>query len=70
MAHIRHKWSKAKGGHTCSVCGLFKFRYSEKLLMAITNSSPYNHYKYIQHTGYLLPNNGDMITELPSCTKA
>lgn len=67
MKHIRHKWDKVKGGHRCNICELFKFKYSEKILMAISDTPPFNHYKYKQYTGYLLPNNGDMVTDLPSC---
>lgn len=39
---MRHKWD----GNVCVNCGIKKKRTTVKLLMAISNNPPYNHYKY------------------------
>jgi len=43
-----HRWI----GGTCNKCGLMRTLKTKKLLMAITNSPPYNHYKYEQYYEY------------------
>jgi hypothetical protein len=62
----RHKWNGAKKVNVCVKCGLKKFRVSERLLMAITNHPPYNHYKYIQTFNYM-DNKDNYYKTLPEC---
>lgn len=39
---MNHRWKD----NTCIHCGLTRERKTQKLLMAITNNPPFNHYRY------------------------
>lgn len=43
-----HRWI----GETCVKCGLMRKLKTSKLLMAITSTPPYDHYKYEQYYEY------------------
>lgn len=44
----KHRWIS----NTCIKCGLMRTQKTSKLLMAISDEAPYNHYKYEQYYEY------------------
>lgn len=64
----RHKWDEYNSD-TCLKCGVTREKKTFKLLMAISNQPPYNHYKYEQKYVYTI-GNGDKrkkTTQRPEC---
>ncbi len=47
---MNHRWNKQDA---CINCGILREKRTIKTLMAITNSSPYNHYVYENKYHYL-----------------
>lgn len=42
----RHTWRKGGYPQICKACGMFRERKTFKILMAISGTPPYDHYKY------------------------
>ncbi len=60
---INHKWIENK----CVRCGIERQQKPYKLLMAVTNRPPYNHYKSGVSVTYLV--NGGWTITRPDCDK-
>ncbi len=56
-----HRWKE----NACTKCGIIRKREAIKTLMAITNSPPYDHYKYESRWVYSL--NNKITTKRPEC---
>jgi hypothetical protein len=62
---MKHSWIKDKKPNVCKNCGLVRTTKTFKLLMAISNKKPYNHYKYESKVIY---KSGEMIIyKAPPC---
>ena len=65
---MNHKWRKGELPQLCERCGILRQRKTFRLLMAITDHPPYNHYLYetkIVYTGIEMPT----TTKRPECIK-
>jgi hypothetical protein len=61
---MNHKWNIQKD--VCLRCGVVRERKTSKLLMAITDFPPYNHYLYEQYFLYHTLD-GNVTTKRPDC---
>ena len=63
---MNHKWRKGELPQLCERCGILRQRKTFRLLMAITDHPPYNHYLYetkMVYTGIEMPT----TTKRPEC---
>lgn len=67
----RHNWRKGGYPQLCKNCGILRERKTFKFLMAITNTPPYDHYKYETKMVYTYGPAGPIETPIrPECVGA
>jgi hypothetical protein len=66
MADNLHKWMP---NNTCFYCGLHRKLTRQKLLMAITDQRPYDHYQTASRYIYWFKDEKDASFDRPPCKK-